>query len=424
MIFRERSLSGRDDLEAVEMLVRSSMHKIGCVVLEKLLNSDVGVNEKEEIKCECGNMAKLIEIREKKVETVVGSIHLRYGYYYDRECGHGISPRERELGVEGSSFSPGVQRMMARVGSSVPYGQAEEDLRELGGLDVNAKAIERICRELETDADRFISQMPQNGEKATGTTYISMDGTGVPVVKSETEGRKGKGRDGEAKTREAKLGCVFTQTKCDEEGYPIRDQNSTTYVGGIESAEEFGKSIYLEAHRRGVEESNLVCVIGDGALWIWNIAQEHFWNAVQIVDLYHAREHYWNIARLVFKERSRRMWRWTNKRMEELDRGDVEAVIRALKRLKPKTDAISREVDKTIGYYEQNKERMRYDNFRALGLFVGSGVIEAGCRSVIGQRLKQSGMHWSVKGANGVIALRCILLSHHWDDFWAYKAAA
>lgn len=411
-------------MESLEMHVRNTMHKMGCVVLERLLNSEVGVDEKEEIECDCGKKARFIEIREKKVETVVGRIHLRYAYYYDRECGHGISPRERELGVERSSFSPGVQRMMARIGSSVAYGQAEEDLRELAGLDTNAKAIERICKELEGEANRFMSEKAQKAEEARGTTYVSMDGTGVPVVEAETEGRKGKGVDGEAKTREAKLGCVFTQTRQDEEGYPVRDQNSTTYIGAIESAEEFGKSIYWEAHRRGVEKSTRVCVIGDGAPWIWNIAQEHFWSAIQIVDLYHAREHYWTIARLMFKERSGRMWRWTNKRMEELDRGDVEAVIRALKRLNPKAEATRRELSRTIRYYEQNRERMRYDKFRALGLFVGSGVIEAGCRSIVGQRLKQSGMHWSVKGANSVIALRCILLSHRWDDFWAFKAAA
>lgn len=167
------------------------------------------------------------------------------------------------------------------------------------------------------------------------------------------------------------------------------------------------------------------------SLWIWNIVQEYFWNATQIVDLYHAREHYWECVRVMFKDKSKRQWRWTQKRKEELDRGDVEAVIKALKRLhlpkgsiRTKTDEARSLCKSTIRYYEQNKERMRYNLYAGCGLFVGSGVIEAGCRSVIGQRLKQSRMHWTVKGANSIIALRCILLSHHWDDFWAYRAAA
>jgi hypothetical protein len=424
VILGERESEEDGDLEAIEMLVRNSVHKIGSVLLEKFLNANVYRIEKRAMECRCSGTGKFVDVREKELLTVVGKIHLKRAYYYDKDCGHGWCPKDKELGVEEGLFSPGVQRMMGRVGSSRPYAQAEEDLRELAGLDVNAKAIERVCRELGKEAEGAIGELPWSGAKEAETIYISMDGTGVPVVKSETEGRKGKGLDGRAKTREAKLGCVFTQTGLDEDGHPKRDENSTTYIGRIESAEEFGKSIYLEAERRGVHGSKTVCVIGDGAPWIWNIAQEYFWNAVQIVDLYHAREHYWSCARVIFGDKSRRLWRWTEKRKEELDRGDVEAVIKALKRLHPKTDEARRACEAAVGYYKQNKERMRYNAFRSRGLFVGSGVIEAGCRSVIGQRLKQSGMHWSVKGANSIIALRCILMSHQWDDFWAYRAAA
>ena len=430
VIFKERQSEGYEDLEAMENLVRTSVHKVGSVVLEKFLNADVYRIERREMRCECrngplgGSTGKFVDVREKELMTVVGMVHLKRAYYYDAECGHGWCPRDKELGIEGSSFSPGVQRMMGRVGSSRPYAQAEEDMSELAGLSVNAKSIERICVELGKEAEGVIGKLPWNGEKEAETMYISMDGTGVPVVRSETEGRKGKGADGQAKTREAKLGCVFTQTRVDDDGHPIRDENSTTYIGAIESAGEFGKSLYAEGLRRGVDGSKTVCVIGDGAPWIWNIAQEYFWNATKIVDLYHAREHYWECARVMFKDKSRRQWRWTEKRKGELDNGDVESVIKALKRLKPKTEETRRVIESTMGYYEQNKERMRYNRFRARGLFVGSGVIEAGCRSVIGQRLKQSGMHWSVKGANSIIALRCILMSHHWDDFWAYRAAA
>lgn len=331
------------------MLVRSSVHKVGSVVLEKFLNADVYRIEKREIGCECSGTGKFVEVREKELLTVVGKIRLKRGYYYDKECGRGWCPRDKGLGVESSSFSPGVKRMMGRVGSSRSYAQAEEDMSELAGLSVNAKAIERICGELGKKAGEVIGGLPWNGKTGGTVMYISMDGTGVPVVKSETEGRKGKGADGQSKTREAKLGCVFTQTELDEERYPIRDENSTTYVGAIESAEEFGKKLYGEAQRRGIDGSNRVCVIGDGAPRIWNIAQEYFWNAIQIVDLYHAREHYWECARLMFKDKSRRQWRWAERRREELDRGDVEAVIKALKRLRPKSEETRRLCRSTIG---------------------------------------------------------------------------
>ena len=111
----------------------------------------------------------------------------------------------------------------------------------------------------------------------------------------------GEGKIGQqAKSREVKLGCIFTQTSVDKKGNPVRDEDSTTYVGRIENAEEFGPEIYAEARRRGLQRAQHVSIIGDGALWIWNIADEHFYGATQIVDLFHARQHYWSVARELF----------------------------------------------------------------------------------------------------------------------------
>lgn len=229
---------------------------------------------------------------------------------------------------------------------------------------------------------------------------LSKYGTGVPVVKAEIAGRHGKGEDGIAKTREVKLGCVFTQTTVDDEGSPIRDENSTSYVGAIERADEFGKRIYGEAMRCGLQRAGKHCVIGDGAPWIWNI------------------------ARVVWGNDKEKMNRWAKKRHDELDKGKVEDVIKAIRKLSPSTDYEKDICEKEVNYFEKNKDRMRYAEFRRQGLFVGSGVLEAGCRTVVGQRLKQSGMHWTVKGANSIIALRCCFLSNRWVDFWEDRACA
>ena len=260
--------------------------------------------------------------------------------------------------------------------------------------------------------------------KSVPKMYVCMDGTGVPMVKAEVAGRQGKGENGQAKTREAKLGCIFTQTTVDKEGRPVRDEGSTSYTGAIETADEFGKRIYSEARHRGIDRAEMVCVIGDGAPWIWNIADEHFYGATQIIDLYHAREHYWDAARAVFGDNKKKLDRWTEQRRKELDKGKVAQVINAIKRLSLSAEIAKEVCEKEISYFEKNKERMRYADFRKRGLFVGSGVLEAGCRAVIGQRLKQSGMHWSVNGANSIIALRCCLLSNRWEDFWEYRACA
>jgi hypothetical protein len=165
-------------------------------------------------------------------------------------------------------------------------------------------------------------------------------------------------------------------------------------------------------------------VIGDGAPWIWNIAGFHFKGATQIIDIYHAREHYWNVARKIFAGDKNEIKIWAESRRKELDLGEVEKVMSAMKALSPITEEDKDIIEREINYFEKNKERMRYKKFRDMGLFIGSGVIEAGCRTVIGQRLKQSGMHWTVKAANNIIALRCCILSKRWENFWEYRACA
>ena len=254
--------------------------------------------------------------------------------------------------------------------------------------------------------------------------YIAMDGTGVPVVPCETEGRRGKDVTGKAKTREAKLGCVFTQTGLNEKGRPVRDAASTTYIGAIETAEAFGPRIFAEAMRRGVTRAKQVIVLGDGAHWIWGIAEEHFHGAIQIVDLYHAREHLSELGKVLYGSGSASSKAWSAARSEELDAGAVEQVVAAMKRLRPRQAESQEEVRKAIGYFERNADRMRYAQFCSQDLFVGSGVMEAGCRTIVGQRLKQSGMRWTVRGANSIIALRCAQLSGRWEEFWEACSAA
>jgi Uncharacterised protein family (UPF0236) len=243
------------------------------------------------------------------------------------------------------------------------------------------------------------------------------------MVKCETAGRRGKGAGGEAHTREVKLGCIFTQTGMDKEGRPQRDEASTTYVGAIESASAFGWRLYGEAERRGLRRAAQVIVIGDGAQWIWAIADEHFPGAVQIVDLYHARQHLAELSQVIYPVQNRKATRWGEARLAQLDEGKVEALLRCLRRLQPSSKKAQEELRRTINYFAHNRERMRYGEYRQQGWFVGSGVVEAGCRTVVGQRLKQSGMHWSLRGANAITALRCIQLSGRWEEFWEMRAA-
>jgi hypothetical protein len=267
-------------------------------------------------------------------------------------------------------------------------------------------------------------ELPQILGSPVPLMYIELDGTQAPMVRAELKGRVGRIEGQPAHTREMKLGCIFTQTTTDEKGRPIRDEVSTTYIGAIETAELFGRRLYTEAWERGWSRASKKVVLGDGAGWIWNIADQHFPGAIQIVDIWHAREHLWDVAAKLFPFDDKQRKSWAKKLIKKLNRGGVETVVadlRAFPTRKPELrDILRTEAD----YFERNREHMRYPKYRKQGLFIGSGVIEAGCKTVIGSRLKQSGMFWTVRGANAIVALRCTRLSRKFEDYWASRTRA
>jgi len=408
------------------------MHRLGSIILETMLNSDHGGFQGKTIDSDDGYPYEFKEIRDKKILTVLGPLTVKRAYYYNGDNRKGFFPKDICLDISKTSFSPGMRRIMARVGALGPFATGRKMITDLVGVEVNSKEIERISYQMGAEVQAYYESDAKHRPITPSAfrkpipekIYIEMDGTGVPVVKKESEGRKGKGDDGQARTREVKLGCVFTQTGLDMNGYPVRDEGSTTYTGAIVTAEEFGDHIYAWAKSCHLDAAKMVVVIGDGAIWIWNIADFHFHGAIQIVDLFHACEHYWNLAKRLFSGNKQALNIWTEKRKKELYAGDVESLIAALRNLTPHTEEDKEAIAKEINYFDKNKERMRYKTFRDRGLFVGSGVIEAGCKSVIGQRLKQSGMHWTVPGADKITALRCCILSNLWDDFWKNRKSA
>jgi hypothetical protein len=295
---------------------------------------------------------------------------------------------------------------------------------------VTAKEVERVSESVGADILRREEQRvapalsgSMSSDAQPSTLYIAADGTGVPVLRRETHGRRGKAADGIARTREAKLGAVFTQTTVDESGHPVRDADSTSYPGKIEEMESFGGRLYAEAVRRGLNQAQTVAMLGDGAPWVWNLADLHFPGAVKIVDFYHAADHLNGIARLLYPEDEAGRKVWFGRMRKRLKRGRVLEIIGELGGLRlgrKKQEALS----KAVVYFEKNRQRMRYDRLRQQGLFIGSGVVEAGCKSLIGKRLKQSGMHWTVRGSNAIIALRCCLESGGFEDYRESRRAA
>ena len=413
------------------MAVRAAMHQAGAKVLKELLRQ--GAPEQLSQPCSCGQKAEYKEQRTKSILTAVGRIPMERPYYLCSHCHQGQCPADAQLDVQGSEFSPGVRRMMALVGGESSFQVGREQLEWLAGLKVTAKAVERtteaigadIARRQGADIDRSLQlPLPVCTGAGIARMYVQMDGTGVPVVRAETEGRKGKVPGEAARTREVKLGCVFTQTNVDAQGRAVRDEASTSYTGAIESAEAFGRRIHCEAWQRGWNQARLRVVMGDGAVWVWNIAEEHFPGAVQIVDLYHAREHLWELAGKLVTEDGLPSQGWIRGCLQLLEEGKIEELVIELRSLELQHQQMAKKITTEAEYFVRNAERMRYPEFRRQGLFVGSGVIEAGCKTVIGARLKKSGMFWTVRGANALIALRSCRLSYRFEDYWESRTAA
>jgi len=397
------------------------------------MNTVATGRRKETVRCACGALMQSRGVKEKQVLTLLGYVQYRHSLFQCPDCGKTRYPGDEELDVVGTSRSPGVRRQTARLGAKEPFREVAKDLRELAGIQLSRKDAERIAEDIgedmerwdkaERDRVRFMAPPPPEAPITIDTFYTEIDGTGVPMTQEEVAGRKGKQKDGTAKTREAKIGCVFTQTAFDEKGRPIRDPASTTFTGAIETADVFGGRIYAEAVRRGLFKAKRVVILSDGAEWIKNIVQTHFPGAIHIIDLYHAREHLVALCKLLFERDLKPLNRYKDRWWEYLDEGRLETIIEEARSFLPKDPNAKKDARREINYFEKNKERMRYADFKAQGLFVGSGVVEAACKSVIGQRLKQSGMEWSVRGANAIIALRCTEASNRTEDYWEERVA-
>ena len=364
-----RMRSGQQDLAQVERGVLFDARGIGQIILQAALETLDNGKTTSHRRCACGASQRYVSDRFKTLQTLLGPVEIGRAYYHCRRCGRGEFPLDGRLGVEGTALTPGVQEVVAWADAELAYGRAVEFLKRTMGLSLSKDAHETVSGTLgEAVQSKEIARAAQAWARLPSAEqlYISCDGVKV----NTDEGWK-----------EPKLGAVF-RAEPDTDGQPIR--GPTRYVAHLEEAESFGERLWQLADALGVEKAHSIIVLGDGAPWIWNLADFHFPEAVQIVDFYHA---------------------------------DVGAVLRALKRLCPPREDQRDVIRKAIGYFQDNRQRMRYDRFRAKGYFIGSGVVEAGCKHVVAKRFKQSGMRWSREGFLRLLHLRLCILNGDWDAF-------
>jgi len=358
--------------------------------------------------------------RPKAVLLTLGWITVRRAYFYSAERQRGRFPLDAALGLV-DSYSPGVTRWMCRAAALAgSYQAASQDLLTYAALEIDARQIQRMITQIAPRMTQWReAQGPVFNPVAGDIFCVGADGTGAPMRRKELRGRKGK--NGRARTREVKVGTIFTHRKPDKpDQRPERDYDSTTYIADILSANEFGSRLRAEALRHGIGKAKVIVFLGDGAVWIWKLARINFPTAICILDYYHACEHLTLLTQALYGEGSAlakkryRQWR------KALLKDKIDQIISQARAELPARAQTRMLAKKQIAYFERNKTRMLYQTFRQSGYFIGSGVVEAGCKTVVGQRLKLSGMLWSRKGASDLLTVRCALLSRWFENFWKH----
>ena len=370
----------------------------------------------------CGSAMRRRATRELSPLSLFGVLTLRRGYW---TCGctkGGWHPLDAALGVGGRGVraTAGALRALGRLAAEASYAKTAALFGEVAGVPATAKRAERCARQLGREIAAADGSDGSVAAAPAGTMCCSPDGTGVPV----RPGDAGTGKDGgESKTREAKVLAFYAADAGGAEAArPEREAGSALCSAAIDSAEskdtdrepsEFAVRAWSAARRFGFAAAERRVVVADGAKWIWNTAEELFPDAVQIVDVWHAKERLWEVGRSLHGQGTERCRRWSEEVCAALDAGRTGDVLEELRRHGDDEAAA-----KCAGYVEANRHRMRYPEFRAMGLPVGSGMVESACGTLVGERLKCGGMRWSVAGANDVLALRACVRNDRYDAFW------
>lgn len=352
--------------------------------------------------CGCGSVAKFKGYYTKRHVSLSCERVLKRAYYYCKACGKGFAPVDAKLGLDSLCTSIAVRTRVARLAAWIPFERLSKELEILFDLDLSKNTCERIAGavgEQLASENRAREAVVLSGKAVSpklspSRLYIGIDGTGVPM--------RGGG------TRESKTGVIY-ETREVRGKTKVMNQE---YLATLERVDSFGDQVYARAFRRGVENARDVACLGDGASWIWRSFAHHYPKGVEVLDYYHASEHLGNVANAWYGEGTDAARNWVKARQADLLSDCVESVIRSMRSWKPAEDE-SKEIRRlNLKYFDINKDRMRYASLAANGYHIGSGLVESACKTVVGTRLKGSGMRWSRAGAESMLSLRASLLSN------------
>lgn len=299
------------------------------------------------------------------------------------------------------SITKHLQILMCMLGQSKVYSEASEILKELLHIEVSGMQIQRLCTHYGSILDPIIEKnistcIPQlENVKKGDEVYVMVDGSMLFTR--------------EAGWKEIKLGRIFNGNKVIPINKDRKELIESIYVSHMGGVDKF----FPKLERHLVNYKNKV-IIGDGAKWIWNWAEDNYPGATQILDFYHAKEKLVLFANQQFKEEHKGK-EWVKDQANNLQEDKVEQVINTLEKIRPANTKAKELKEKVIKYYQEHEDRMLYKTYTSKGLLIGSGAIEAAHRSVLQQRMKLSGQKWTIKGANAIANLRCYRKSDAWN---------
>lgn len=444
-------------MQELEHCVMSACLSVGQRWLETVLNHPrAETRPKARRQGACGHRQRLVGERPKQLLTLVGKVTVRRPYYQCQiaqgtparaQCTHGEAPFDEVWGVQARRSSPGVQKLASYLAASMTLEEAANVFEAILPLKISARQVQSLvqpvgealigCEDRQKEkifqeaTNKRTSVGPREQERPEGIErmYIEVDGVlarlrrgSVPLEKEEDQ------RTGDV-YREIKVGAVFTamrgRTRSALAAGTFLDQPGPIhYVARRTTADTFGHYLYALAQLQGIEHAQQVVVIADGAVWIWRLVAEHFPQAVQIVDLWHAREHVWKVAHAVFERGSQEEAAWARHACDLLSEGRIEDLVAEIAALPPvplQPGAARSVPEIEMSYFISNAARMRYPAFRRQGMQIGSGIAEAACKTVVSTRTKRAGMRWTPQGLDAVLALRVAVLNGTYHSFWKQR---
>lgn len=410
-------------LSEIERNTRRALLQLGQFLLEAWLAMQAEQYPAERIPCPCGSQAEYQFKREGTLLTVVGQVSYRRAYYLCPVCHRGCYPLDDRLGLRAGQMSAELESLAGMTGVQMPFGQGSQHFEALTLIALSdhslAKASQAIGEEVQVQEQEWMAQsrneqwlqdqdrLAHQPERLYGT---------IDAAKVRIRG------DQEHPWRDVKVGAWFTSLveppQTPEEEWEMR-ATDISYYCGILAAQEFGDLVWATGCQRQAQLAQELIFIADGAQWIWNLVEEYYPNAIQIVDWFHATEYIAPVANLAFANDTESQ-DWIDEVRTKLWNGDLEAVIQAFQRFTAHPKA-GEEAQKAVTFFSNNGHRMNYPEYRAQGYHIGSGTIESGCKQIVTQRLKVAGAIWELDNAIKIVKARAALLSGQWETITARR---